>query len=356
MATKSTDTKSEAGTAVSANALLPQDLTTQLTPETVTALAREVTGFATSLASDPVTPVTASQADITDELTKGGPAFGTFLTAVGKGVADTQKALDEALISSATALAEKTIEIPVIYQQVLDDEGLPSDESAPVMQTVPLITFIPPTAYAFTQVHLTADMDVSEFNTANGLNIKKSKTDFNVNAKAKYGLIGGFGISGGTNLDVHTDNDATHKSNSEDRAAGKLHMEATLEPRRDIQLPKPFLVQKGPKLRLTAQPAQGFDAATPPVATSDVTKIVRREVTVVAHLTKQDGTELAGDLDVVCDGPVSIDAGTGRTDATTGDLTIKIVRTGMTGESNNPISTVVRASMGLVSASVAISI
>lgn len=352
MATKSTDSRTE----VTTSSPLPQELTTSLTPQAVTALAQELVGLTTTLqATTPPPPVTASQADITDELTKGGPAFGTFLKSVGMAVADTQKALDEALVSTSEKLATTTIEVPVIYEQVLDDTGAPSDESKPIMQKLPLISFIPPTAYAFTQVHLTADMDVSEFNTANGLNIKKSNTNFNLNAKARYGLTG-FGASGGTNLDIKSDSDNQYRSNSEDKAAGKLHMEATLEPRRDIQLPKPFLVQKGPKLRLTAQPAQGYDAATPPVATSDVTKIVKREVTVEAYLTKQDGAALAGDLDVVCDGPVAIDAGSGKTDATTGKLTIKIIRTGMTPESNVPISTVVRASMGLVSASVAISI
>ncbi len=332
-----------------------------VTPANVSALATDMIGMATRLASDEEDAVKAAEADVTDELQKGGPAFGSFLRSVGLAVAETQAALDKGLAETAKMLSSTTLEIPAAFVQELDDKGEvkegEKDENGnlpgALMQKLPLIAIMPPTAYAFRQVHLTADMDVSEFNTANGFNIKKNHVDWDLNAEASYGLFSGFGGSADTQLKTSFHNDSERRSNSEDKAAGKLHMEATLEPRHDIVIPKPVMIQKGPKLRLNVVKREELDAANAPA--TDPKAIVKRVVTINAKLVKQNGEPLVGDLDVTCDAGFVCDTGTGTT-ANDGTLEIKVERSGLTPESSNPVSTVVRGRMKLVTADIVINI
>ena len=64
-------------------------------------------------------PIRASEADITDELEKGGPALGAFLKAVGLAVADSQKALDATFRETAKMLSEQQIDVIAVFEQVL---------------------------------------------------------------------------------------------------------------------------------------------------------------------------------------------------------------------------------------------
>lgn len=361
MATKTAETRPEATTASATSPTLVSDAAgTQVTPGNVTGLAVDMIGMATRLAGDE-DPVAAAQADVTDELEKGGPAFGSFLRSVGMAVAETQAALDKGLAETAKMLSSTTLEIPAAFVQELDDQGQVKEQEkdsegnlpGALMQKLPLIAIMPPTAYAFRQVHLTADMDVSEFNTANGFNIKKNHVGWDLNAEASYGLFGGFNASADTQLKTTFDNDSERRFTSEDKAAGKLHMEATLEPRHDITIPKPVLIQKGPKLRLNVVKREEFDAAG--VKATDPKLVAKRVVTINAKLVKQNGDPLVGDLDVTCDAGFVCDTGAGTT-ASDGTLEIKVERTGLTPESNNPVSTVVRGRMKLVTAEVVINL
>jgi hypothetical protein len=298
--------------------------------------------------------VRAAEAAITDELGRGGPAFGTFIRAVGLAVADTQAALDKILVQTAKELAEAKVDTVALFAQELNDDGQ-MENATPVIQTLPLISFVHPTAYQFTQVHLSADMEVSEFNTANGLNIKKSSTDVDVKANASYGF-GGLSAGGSVDVGVKSSDESERKSGSERKSAGRLHMEATLEPRPDFALPQPFIVQKGPKLRVVIGERRQFDASNTP--TDDPKAAVKREVDLLATLTpKQGGTASGKPLDVLCDASaVSLTiSNQGKTDGN-GNLTITLVRSGLTAETSAPVTANVRVGMNLVSASVPVSI
>ncbi|HYR11864.1 MAG TPA: hypothetical protein VEQ60_29030, partial [Longimicrobium sp.] len=200
----------------------------------------------------------------------------------------------------------------------------------------------------FREVHVSADMEVEEFTNATGLRIKKSHMDFNARAQAKYSLLGGFGASGSTGINLQNDELDVNTSGATDKAAGKLHMEATIEPR-VVPLPQPFIIQKGPRLRLLLKERKDLDGQGNP--TTDAAAVKMREVTLTAHLVTASGAPLQGTLDVNVDGGFSFTLSGTQTDATTGDLTVTVRRTGITPETLGLQQTTVRASMGLVTAS-----
>ena len=266
--------------------------------------------------------VTASNSDITDELEKGGPAFGSFLKSVGLAVAESQKQLDQDLVETAKALSDQQIDVIAIWEQQLDDDGNMT-KGNPVVQKLPLINYLMPTAYNFSRVYLQADMSVSEFNTANGFNIQGHSASVSVRANVNYGITG-LGGSGGVNASASTYGQSVNSSTSQDYAAGKLHMEATLEPRADIQLPKPFVVQKGPQLRLTVgSHTDIMDQSTPP-------KVIGRKVTLTAKLSGTKGAASGKLFDIRLSDPAldfNITTANGVTDAN-GELKVDVLRQG----------------------------
>lgn len=337
--------------AVAEEATLPPTLATSLastlTPQGAIDLVEQVAGLNSRLASEPAaTP--ASSADVNDEIAGAGPSFGTFLKGVGMAVADTQTALDKSMVATAQALSKEKVKVAAVFEQVVKDDG-ELDNGVIHFQEVPLITLVSPTSLQFTQVHLTADMDVEEFTTDNAITIKKKHTDVNVNAKANYGL-GGFGASGGFAVNHSSDELNVGTRTATDKAAGKLHMEATIEPR-TIELPKPFVVQKGPKLRLLLEKREDLDAEG--AITQDAAAVKSRRVTVKALLVARDGSKLAdGKLSVNCEGGFAFTTTpAGQTD-TNGEMTIVVTRTGITPETAGLQETSVHASMNLVTASI----
>ena len=346
--------KAESATAPVLEGAVPAQLTelaATLDPAALQQVTSGIVGLGSQIAADPA-PVTASEADIVNELEKGGPAFGGFLKSVGLAVAETQEALDKTLAKTAETLSTTEINIVAVFEQEIDNEGN-MGASKMHMQKVPLIAYLMPTAYAFREVHLRAEMDVSEFNVANGLNIKKNHVDFNLNAKAKYG-IGGFGVSGGTNLNVTHDDVGVNASSSQDRAAGKLHLEATLEPRTDVRLPQPYIVQKGPKLRLLLQKREDLDAAGNPVANG--APVAGRRLTIGVELLKVNGEGLDGaSLDLSCSDPTLSYEISGAT-AGGGKATITIRRTGAAFDPAKTVTAEVRAWKNLITASVPVTL
>jgi hypothetical protein len=117
-------------------------------------------------------------------------------------------------------------------------------------------------------------------------------------------------------------------SASQDYAAGKLHMEATLEPRADIQLPKPFVVQKGPQLRLTV--SGHTDILGEPVPPATTGKVIGRKVTLTAKISGTKGTAQGKTFDIKLSDPAldfNIVNADGKTDGS-GELKVEVTRQG----------------------------
>jgi hypothetical protein len=302
------------------------------------------------LEAGPFGAVEASPADIVDELDRGGPAFGGFLRAVGLGAADAQEKLDKTLATTAEALSKTNIKVVAVFEQQLKDDDGTMDKGVPHLQDLPLINYLMPTAYQWSRVFLQADMNVSEFNAANGFNIQGRSQSFSAGARVGYGFLG---WSGGASASYAQSSYQVsgEASYSQDAAAGSMHLEATLEPRPDVALPRPFVLQKGPKIKLTRGPVSETSTTANNVTT------VTRKVDVTAHLSKGDGSNhSAKPLDIDVSDPAITYTTTptnGQTD-TNGDLKIQLSRSGSPEELANRINALVRVSFGLVSDTVAV--
>jgi hypothetical protein len=295
--------------------------------------------------------VEAAPADVTDELEKGGPAFGAFVKAVGLAVADAQSKLDETLVATAKALSDTQIEVIAIFEQEIDNDGNMT-AGKPLVQKLPLVNYLMPTAYQWTRVYLQADMKVKEFNGSNGFNIKGSSSSFSAGVQANYGLSG-FGASGSVNYASRNFSTSTEASVAQDEAAGSLHMEATLEPRADIQLPRPFILQKGPRLKVTAGSREDIkNAETPP-------KIIGRQITLTAELRDKGNNALANkQLDYKIGNPLlNYEATNGGKTDNDGKMTITIKREGGAFDAKKPPeAVVVNVWLGLINEQVVINI
>lgn len=288
-------------------------------------LRRAALAGAGLMGADPA-PVSAANADVVDEMEKGGPAFGSFLKSVGLAVAESQKQLDQDLVETAKALSNQTIDVIAIWEQQLDDNGNMA-KGNPVVQKLPLINYLMPTAYNFSRVYLQADMSVSEFNGANGFNIQGHSASASLNVGGSYGMFGG-SVHGNLNASASTFGQSVNTSSAIDTAAGKLHMEATLEPRGDIQLPQPFVVQKGPQLKVSV--GSQSDILSTPANAGDPVRTIGRKVTLTAKLTGTAGAASGKSFDIRLSDPAlgfTITTAGGKTDQN-GELAIEVTRSG----------------------------
>lgn len=295
------------------------------------------------------------KADITPELAAGGPAFGSFVAAVGSSIADAQAKLDKTFVETAQALSKETVKVVSVFEQVIDDDGKLTDGKIHESE-LPLINFITPTAYKWSRVFLTADMQVSEFSAETGMNIQSHSTSFNIGARAGYGLFSGFGASGSTNFSTSSFGQEVNASVQTDSAAGQLHMEATLEPRDDIRPPQPYILQKGPTLKLLIEKIEDITGPVP--STGGAAPVIGRKATIRAELRKQDGgpnTDKSIDT-VLSESGLGVTSSGNTDDKGNTTLTIERRNPANDGTPGTPVAFMVRAQFGLVSDSLGLSL
>lgn len=301
--------------------------------------------------------VSAADTSITKQLTEGGPAFGDFIKSVGLGAAAAQAALDKDLVETAKVLSDTQIDVIAIFEQLIDDNDGSMLKGNPVKQKLPLINYLMPTAYQWSRIFLQADMKVSRFSAESGFNIQAKSQYATVGGQIGYSMFGGFSGS----ADARYTNSSSQVSGgtavAQDQSAGSLHMEATLEPRPDIKLPQPFVIQKGPKLKLTA--GNRTDLTRPNADTTKPPDVIGKQVVVTALLTKTDGNVLDGKLlDVSVSEPL-LDVVSTPTDGKTaggGQVAYAIKRQGAAWDPAKPMSATVRVSFGLINQTVGITL
>jgi hypothetical protein len=326
--------------------LSPEETAKQLSAVSETAIQGAREGLTGQNGNGIVAPArvgeVAGSSDVTDELTGGGVAFGEFVKSVGLAVAAAQEELDKTLRETAKALSETQIDVIAVFEQVTNDDDGSMAEGIVHNQKLPLINYIMPTAYHWSRVYLESDMKVQEFNSRNGFDIQQKSFNAGASVSGTFGPLGGkvtaaggFSVgSSSTNLDV---------SNSTDTAAGSLHMEATLEPRTDIQLPQPFILQKGPTIDLQVGAKVELKADT-----NDPNKVTGYQVAMTAVLRKTDGSPNGTkSLATVISDPTLIYTSDGKTDAN-GEMKITVTRRVLDPATDVPIQALVRVTFGLV--------
>lgn len=287
------------------------------------------------------TTALAADANVTDEVTTSGVAFGTLIKATGNAVASTQSALNDTSAASATALATTLVDVIAIQERVFDDQGNVVDARSHVLK-LPLITFIDPVFYQWSRVRLQGYFYANEF---------ASQTNISTDSTVVSGSAGGGGflgfVFGSGRFSLSTTRTDVEFEASNDTSFGLMRMNALLEPRRDVSIPKPTQVIQGPSLSII----QGEIVNDPPTGTPTT-----RTMSLLIEYRRRDGTPIQGKtMSIETNGVAwTFDVDPAETDAD-GQLPLTLTRTFVQSEEEGaePVDTsalefVVSARIGLV--------
>lgn len=277
-------------------------------------------------------------ADVTDEIGRAGMSFGKLVETTGKAIADTQLKLNQTGAAMASVLATTQVDVIAVQESVYDDEGN-LDESRTFTRKLPLINFIDPVFYEWSAVRLQGQFYATEF-VASQENSSSSFVSSEGMGNAGLGIIFGVGAmsdswsSTSSNSNVDT---------SSDRSYGHIRASALLQPKRDIGVPAPRQVVRGPSLSVVAgEIADVMDGG----------KLVARTMSALIELRKQDGTAIADkSISIETDGaPWTFSTpGVEKTDAE-GQVAITLRRDFVgAAPDTSPQDVVLSARLGLVS-------
>lgn len=272
--------------------------------------------------------------DVSAQLATAGMAFGDLVKLTGKAVADTQQQLNKTAADSTSALAKTLVDVIAVQEVDYDDAGNVTGAKT-FTQKLPLIDVVDPVLYQWTQVRVRGRFSASQFASS------RSSDRFDHSSSESSGQAGLFLFLGGgynnfqyDSSSVHTESDFRMES-----SVGLMRMNAVLEPRHDIGVPKPRQAVVGPRISIDAGPIA--DVGNP--ATS-------RTMRAVLTYQRADGTPIAGktlsiDTQGVAWGYVG---GVDTTDAD-GLLTIELTRF-FVGETpdRTPVDVIVSARKGIV--------
>jgi hypothetical protein len=221
-------------------------------------------------------------ADVSDELQRAGMSFGKLVEFTGQAVADTQLKLNQTGAAMATTLATTQVDVIAVQESVYDDAGNLS-EAKTYTRKLPLINFIDPVFYEWTAVRLQGQFYAREMVTS----AEASRT---VSAGSEgsggaglsvLGIVLGSGARGKSSQTTTVSSDV---DTSSDVSLGHVRASALLQPRRDIGVPAPRQVVRGPSLNVVAGEIKDVVVSG---------KLVARTMSALLELRKRDGTAIA---------------------------------------------------------------
>ncbi len=272
--------------------------------------------------------------DVSGQLSTAGMAFGDLVRLTGAAVADTQQKLNKTAADSTSALAKTLVDVIAVQEVDYDDNGTVTGSKTFTSQ-LPLIDVVDPVLYQWSQVRLQGRFTASQFGAT-------SSTDTSAHSNTdSSGQAGVLLIFGGGYNNFQWDDSQTHVDSNfrVESSVGLMRMNAILEPRHDIGVPKPRQAVVGPQISIDAGPIA--DVGNP--ATS-------RTMEVVVTYVKADGTPISGkELSIDTQGVGwSYKGGQTTTDGT-GALTIVLTRqfVGDTPD-RSPVDFVVSVRKGIV--------
>ena len=221
-----------------------------------------------------------ADANVPGEISRAGASFGDLVLKTGLAVAETMKRLNETGANTATELAHTVVDVIALQERVYDDLGNVT-EGKSYVQKLPLVNFIDPVFYEWTEVRLQGVFIAREFASATSSSNTSSSTSDKSGQGGLLVVLGG----GRTTFDgVTSSTDVTTNSDS-DVSFGNIRMNALLQPRRDVGVPKPTQVIQGPRLALV----QGSKADI-----LDGDAITARTMDVLIQYHRRDGTPING--------------------------------------------------------------
>lgn len=285
-------------------------------------------------------------ADVSDELGRAGMSFGKLVELTGKAVADTQFKLNQTGAAMASVLATTQVDVIAVQESIYDDEGN-LDESKTFTRKLPLINFIDPVFYEWSQVRLQGMFFATEFVSStetSSLSAAASASASNTGISMFMGAgsnKSSFGLSsGGSNVDT-----------TDQQSYGHIRASALLNPKTDIGVPKPRQLIDAPSLAVQVGP--DVDDASEPGARF-------KECAILCY--KRDGSKQDADklmpLSIEVSGAMwtfnpAAPADAGKTTAE-GAVPLKLKRVfpvpaGQTEPDTTPVEVTVTARLGVVS-------
>lgn len=299
------------------------------------------------MSDNPIVPIgqptlaLAADANVAGEGGRAGRSFGRLILATGNAVASTQAALNDTSAATATALATTLVDVIALQERVFDDQGNVISAQSHVLK-LPLINFIDPVFYQWTSVRLQGYFYANEFATENSSSVSTEVSS----AQAGGTSILGFTFGSGRFSLSSTRTDVTVETTS-DTSFGLVRMNALLEPRRDVGIPKPTQVIQGPSLTII----QGEIVNDPPTGIP-----TSRTMSLLLEYRRRDGTPIPGKaISIETNGVAwNFDSDPAETDAD-GHLALTLTRTFLAAEGEgaelpdtSPQDFVISARIGLV--------
>jgi hypothetical protein len=282
--------------------------------------------------------------DLGDALSSAGSDFGSLIKGVGNAVAQTQLRLAKTSAKAAKALANTVVDVIAVQETTYDDAGN-IQGSQSYTQRLPMIDFIDPAFYQWSQVRLQGMFMVSEVASASKAHSTSHSSFDNSSQHGLFVFLGG----GQTGVRFSSNESTSSSTFDQANAVGVARMYAQLNPRRDVGVPKPTQVVRGPSLNVV----QGQITELPGAPATPIS----RTMALLIQLHRNDGTPIAGAaISIETDGvPWSFaDPNQATTDAD-GNLAIQLQRTFLTPADDEPppdttpAQVVVTARLGLVS-------
>lgn len=278
-----------------------------------------------------------ADAAVGDEISRAGLGLGELIKTTGLAVAETQNKLNDTGARTATALAETLVDVIAVEEKVyLDDGTLDSSNSRTIDQKLPLITFIDPVFYQWSNVRLQGRFIANEFASDNS---SESSSFSSSESHSQQGLMLLFG-GGHINTQYSSSQRESEVETTSDFSYGQMRMNTLLEPRADIGIPKPNQAIQGPRLSLI----QGEV-----IDIMDAGRIAARTMSMVVQYNRRDGSPISGKaISIETDGVSWSYTGDQETDVT-GQTELLLRREFLDEEADTaPVDIIVSGRIGLV--------
>lgn len=218
--------------------------------------------------------------DVSGQLATAGLAFGDLVQLTGQAIADTQQTLNKTAADSTSTLAQTLVDVVAVQEVDYDDNGNVTGAKS-FTQKLPLIDYVDPVLYRWSEVRLQGRFTASQFATTG------SSDSFSETSVDDSGNAGLFIVLGGGYTNIQYDNKAVNVDTNfrMESSVGLMRMNAILDPRHDIGVPKPRQAIVGPRIAIEAGPIANVGPNNAPTS---------RTMEVVITYTKNDGTAITG--------------------------------------------------------------
>lgn len=220
--------------------------------------------------------------DVTGQLSQAGVAFGELVRLTGDAVAQTQRKLAQTSAATASTLATTQVDVIAVQEAVYHDNGT-LDTVHTYTRKLPLITFIDPVFYEWSQVRLQGVFMAQQF--ADGRKVD-TFSHVSSDASGQGGLLVILG-GGRTTFDAQGESSSTQTDVTNAVSMGNVRMNALLRPRTGIGVPKPRIEVQGPGLTL-------IQGAIADVMTGSA--LTARTMSVMVQYNRRDGAPIPNKL------------------------------------------------------------